>query len=482
MKYFIGVDLGTSSVKTMLIGEKEIIKVVSKSYPIYYPQDGWTEQKPEEWLENTLAALKELTKDIDKKDVLSLSFSGQMHGLVVLDERDNVIRPAMLWNDGRTKKEVDYLNNEIGKNKLLKNTANIAFAGFTAPKLLWMYNNERKNFDKIKKIMLPKDYIAYKLTGKFATDVSDASGSLFFDTVNRTWSKPMMDILHISMEQLPEIFESDEPIGKLTPYYAELLGLPNLTVVIGGGDNAMSAIGTGTLDNGACNISLGTSGTILVISDKCEYDEKNAIHSFCSSNRKYHYLACILTAASGQKWWIEDILQGDYNTDNLLPYLDNKVYFLPYLMGERSPINDSEIRGSFLNLALNTTKEEMTVAVLEGVAFALRQNLDIIRSHGITISTSKICGGGAKNKLWLSMLATILDITIERPYYEHGGVLGGCLLGAKNILDAKSYEAMQKEFFKTAERIMPNPELKEYYDKKYQNFLAIYPTLKTLNF
>ena len=479
MKYFIGLDIGTSSTKALLISENEIVASVSKDYPVYYPNPGWSEQNPADWLEASLCALDEVTAGIDKKQVCAISFSGQMHGLVTLDKDDNVIRPAILWNDGRSKKQVDYLNNEVGKDFLLDCTGNIAFAGFTAPKVLWMYKNESGNFDRISKIMLPKDYVAYMLSGSFATDVSDAAGTLYFDTGKREWSQKMLGLLHIDENMLPKVYESDECIGYLKDDIAAKLGFGRVKIIIGAGDNAASAIGTGTVENGSCNISLGTSGTVFVTCDSYECDRVNAIHTFCSANRKYHYLACILSAASAQKWWIEDILGAQYDFEDAKKYVGKSdVQFLPYLMGERSPVNDSNVRGAFLGLSMNTQKAEMTLAVLEGVAFALRQNIDIIRSLGVNIEKSKVCGGGTKNRLWLEILAGVLNIKLEIPALEHGGALGAAMLAAKSTLSADEYSAMEEEFYRIKEVVEPDASLVDFYNEKYKKYLKIYPAVK----
>lgn len=301
MDCFIGLDIGTSSVKGMLLSEKAILKTASREYPLYYPKDGWSEQNPQDWYDGSISVIKELVSDIDKNSVVSISFSGQMHGLVVLDENDNVIRPAILWNDSRSSLETEYLNNIIGKKTLQQNTGNIAFSGFTAPKILWLKNNEPENFQKAEKIMLPKDYVAYRLSGVFATDCSDAAGTLYFDTKERSWSAPMLSVLGISERNLPQVYESCQAIGTLKKAIADELGLmESVRIVIGAGDNAASAIGTDTTENGDCNISLGTSGTIFVASDEFNYVPNGAIHTFCSATGKYHYLACILSAASCQ--------------------------------------------------------------------------------------------------------------------------------------------------------------------------------------
>ena len=290
---YIGVDLGTSAVKLLLMEENgKIVNIVSKEYPLYFPHPGWSEQKPEDWYEQSIAGIKELTLDVDKSRIAGISFGGQMHGLVILDDKDEVIRPAILWNDGRTTEECDYLHNAIGKDKLSEYTANISFTGFTAPKLLWVKNKEPENFARIKKIMLPKDYIAYKLTGVHCTDVSDASGMLLFDVKNRCWSKEMYETCGVKEEQLAKIYESYETVGTVLPEIAAELGISeNVKVAAGAGDNAAAAVGTGTVGDGMCNISLGTSGTIFISSDKFGVDKFNALHAFAHADG--HYLSLI---------------------------------------------------------------------------------------------------------------------------------------------------------------------------------------------
>ena len=304
---YIGVDLGTSAVKLLLMdSEGKIQNIVSKEYPLYFPHPGWSEQKPEDWFSQSMEGIKELIGEYDKSKVAGISFGGQMHGLVALDKDDNVIRPAILWNDGRTGEETDYLNQAVGKDKLSEYTANIAFAGFTAPKILWMKKHEPENFEKISKIMLPKDYLAYCLSGSFCTDVSDASGMLLMDVKNRCWSEEMLKICGITKEQLPKLYESYEVVGNLKPEIAKELSLSaDVKVIAGAGDNAAAAVGTGTVGDGMCNISLGTSGTIFISSKTFGVDQNNALHSFAHADGHYHLMGCMLSAASCNKWWNE---------------------------------------------------------------------------------------------------------------------------------------------------------------------------------
>lgn len=482
---YIGIDLGTSAVKMLLMDAKgKIEKVVSKEYQLYFPHPGWSEQKPEEWWDAVLDGLKELTVDCDKNQVAGISFGGQMHGLVVLDDQDKVIRPAILWNDGRTGKETEYLNTVIGKEKLSQYTANIAFAGFTAPKILWMRNQEPENFAKIAKLMLPKDYIAYKLSGVHCTDVSDASGMLIFDVKNKCWSQEMLDICGISEEQVPQIFESYEVVGTLKADIAQMLDLSeNVKIVAGAGDNAAAAVGTGTVGDGRCNISLGTSGTIFISSKDFGVDANNALHAFAHADGCYHLMGCMLSAASCNKWWMDDILlTGEYQKEqeSITRLGENKVFFLPYLMGERSPHNNPNARGTFIGMTMDTTRADMTQAVLEGVAFAIRDSFEVAKTLGIKIERTKICGGGAKSPLWKKIIANVLGIEVEVIESEEGPGYGGAMLAAVACGEYESVEAAANALVKVVDVIKPDGDLVEKYEKRYRQFAKIYPMVKDL--
>ena len=407
---YIGIDLGTSAVKLLLMdSEGNIRNIVSREYPLYFPHPGWSEQKPEDWYEQTMEGIRELLKDADKSQVAGISFGGQMHGLVILDEKDQVIRPAILWNDGRTTEECDYLNNVIGKEKLSEYTANISFTGFTAPKILWVKKNEPENFARIKKIMLPKDYIAYRLTGVHCTDVSDASGMLLFDVKNRCWSKEMCEIFGV--------------------------------------------------------------------------DQHNALHSFAHADGHYHLMGCMLSAASCNKWWMDEIIgTKDYAAEQaqIEKLGENHVYFLPYLMGERSPHNDPNARGTFIGMTMDTTRADMTQAVLEGVAFALRDSLEVAKSLGIHLERTKICGGGAKSPLWKKMIANILNLKVDVIESEEGPAMGGAMLAAVACGEYASVEEIAEKFVKVTGTVEPDPELVAKYEDRYQKFRQIYPACRPL--
>lgn len=447
---YIGIDLGTSAVKLLLMDQDgKIHKIVSKEYPLSFPKSGWSEQNPEDWWTQTVAGIQELTADCDKSKIAGIGFGGQMHGLVILDEKDAVIRPAILWNDGRTTKETDYLNEVIGKDKLSEYTANIAFAGFTAPKILWVKENEPDNFAKIKKIMLPKDYLAYKLSGTFCTDYSDASGMLLLDVKNRCWSKEMMATCDVKEEQLPQLFESYEVVGTIKPELAEMFGLcTSVKIVAGAGDNAAAAVGTGTVGDGG-----------------------------------YHLMGCMLSAASCNKWWMEEILKTeDYGKEqeDIVKLGENQVFYLPYLMGERSPHNDPKARAMFIGMSMDTTREEMTQAVLEGVAFGLRDSLEVARSLNIPIERTKICGGGAKSPLWKKIIANVMNLKVDVIESEEGPGYGGAILAAVGCGEYASVQEAADKLVKVIDTIEPEPELAAKYEERYQKFRQFYPAVKEL--
>ena len=487
MKLYIGIDLGTSAVKLLLMDEAGSIKnIVTKEYPLEFPQPGWSQQAPQDWHKAVMEGIPELLAGSDPADVAGIGCGGQMHGLVVLDKDDNVIRPAILWNDGRTAKQVDYLNNVIGKQKLSAMTANIAFAGFTAPKILWMQENEPKNFAKIAKIMLPKDYINYILTGVHACDYSDASGMLLLDVANKCWSSEMLSICGISENQMPKLFESYDCIGTVLPEVAAKLGIPaTVKVAAGAGDNAAAAVGTGTVGEGGCNISLGTSGTVFISSEKFGVDDTNALHAFAHADGGYHLMGCMLSAASCNKWLMDDIFKTDDYPAEQAPITEdklgrNRVFFLPYLMGERSPINDTNARGTFTGMSMDTTRADLTQAVLEGVAFAIRDSVEVARSLGIEIKSSKICGGGAKSALWKKIMANVLNVQLQCVASEQGPGLGGAMLAMVACGAYATVADACKALVSVASTVEPETELVERYEKRYQQFRKIYPACKDL--
>ncbi len=484
---YIGIDLGTSAAKLLLVDEKgSIVRSVTKEYPLSFPQPGWSEQNPADWWKAVQHGILELTEHIDKSEVRGIGVGGQMHGLVVLDEADRVIRPAILWNDGRTGEEVEYLNGVIGKEKLSALTANIAFAGFTAPKILWMKKHEPENFARIRKIMLPKDYINYRLTGVHSCDYSDASGMLLLDVQHKRWSQEMLDICGVTEAQMPKLFESYEVIGTIQGFVSGSLGLPrDCKVVAGAGDNAAAAVGTGVVGEGGCNISLGTSGTVFISSRSFGVDPNNALHAFAHADGGFHLMGCMLSAASCNKWLCDDILK---TTDYAAEQKDlteeklgrNHVFFLPYLMGERSPINDVNARGCFIGMTMDTSRADLVQAVLEGVAFAIRDSFEVAKSLGLDIPRSFLCGGGAKSPLWRTIFANVLGIPLDMVKTEQGPGYGGAMLAMVGCGLFPTVQAAADALVELASTTEPDPALTARYEAQYQKFRKIYPAVKNL--
>ncbi|MPM08582.1 Xylulose kinase [bioreactor metagenome] len=482
---FIGIDLGTSSVKVILADRGgRILNTVTKEYPLSFPHPGWSEQNPSDWWNRTADAVRELLSGFDPGEVAGISFGGQMHGLVILDKEDRVIRPAILWNDGRTSAETRYLNEVVGEANLARWTGNIAFAGFTAPKLLWVKSKEPENFKKIRKIMLPKDYLAYRMTGTFCTDVSDASGMLLLDVAHKCWSKQMLEVCGISAGQLPKLYESYEAVGTLLPDAAMQLGLPDtVKVIAGAGDNAAAAIGTGTVSDGDCNLSIGTSGTVFIASDKFKLPGNHAIHAFAHANGKYHLMGCMLSAASCYKWWMDEILRSDAygrEQDAIRELGNNSILFAPYFMGERTPHNDTEVRGAFIGLSLGTKREDMTQAILEGVAFAIRDSVEIARSLGIDIKKTRICGGGAKSTVWKTIIANVLQIPVESIETDEGPALGAAMLAAVGCGVYQSAGEFADLAVNVTDVVYPDEKIAKRYDVKYLEFLKLYPAIRDI--
>ena len=487
---YIGVDLGTSAVKLLLMrADGAVVRTVSETCPVSYPKNGWSEQNPEDWTDAVIRGVRRLLQPKEKKRVRALAAAGQMHGLVALDEKGQVLRPAILWNDGRSVRETEELNQQ--KELLLQETGNIAFPGFTAPKLLWMKKNEPELFGRIRRILLPKDYLNYRLTGNFSGDPSDASGTLLYDVKNRRWSEKMLDRCGAAAGWLPKVQESYEPVGTIRPEILLSMGFDEkqkIVIAAGAGDNAAAAVGCGVLSNGgaSCNISLGTSGTVFLTGETYLQVPDGRLHSFAHADGGYHLMGCMLSAASCNQWWMDDILgtrdyagEQSHISDEMLGTGD--VFFLPYLMGERAPYNDPAVRGAFFGLSRDTSREQMTLAVLEGVAFGIRDSLEIARSLGMRPAASRVCGGGAKSLLWRRILASVCRLPLERVRAEEGPGMGGALLAqTADALDRGS--SARDGAFLLAEHVRrtvgvsdltePEPELSARCEEKYKK---LYP-------
>lgn len=480
---YLGIDLGTSAVKLLLLDKNgKIIKTVSKEYGVNYLNGNWAEQNPEEWWNSVCNGLEDILDKKSRSELESISFSGQMHGLVILDEDDNVIRPAIIWCDQRTEKECEELNSLPWLGKI---TGNQALTGFTAPKILWIKNNEFKNFQKIRKIMLPKDYISYKLSKIHGIDVSDASGTLMLNILERKWAKEMIEYLGIREENLGKVFESMEVIGNIDKEVAKSFGInENVKIVIGGGDQAVGAVGVGAIKEGIISVALGTSGVVFSSTDKYRADKDYRLHSFCDANGKYHQMGVMLSAAGAFKWWVEDVNESkDYKYYNEIAEKieagSKGLFFMPYLIGERTPHNDSNIRGSFIGLTHNHKKGEMTRAVLEGVAFALRDSFELLKEMDIKIEKIRVSGGGARSRLWKQILADVLGKTVVSiDSAAEGPALGAAILAAVGAKRYKSIEEACKEIINEVEICEPNLENMIIYNREYKKFKNLYPMLR----
>lgn len=477
--FYLGVDLGTSSIKVSVSNYNgEIVCAKSHSYPLLTPKKNWTEQNPNDWYNAFIKVLKSLGTKIDLSLVNAISFCGQMHGLVVLDKNDIVIRPAILWNDSRTTSEVDYLNNVIGKETLINETGNIALCGFTAPKVLWIKNNEPDNFEKISKIMLPKDYLVYKLTKNFVSDVSDLAGTLFLNVESKKYSSKMLSILGIKEEQLPEIHESYDCVGNVCKQVSLITGLnPNCKVVVGGGDQAVGAIGTNTTQNNDLFISLGTSGVVFTSIDSYKFDKNGRVHAFDHANGKYLLMGCTLSCAASLNWWLKDILRVR-NYDREFSKIDfsnvSDIVFLPYLCGERSPINDPDAKGYFANLNSFYKRDEMTKAVVEGITFSLYDIYKVYKSLGLSFEKARVIGGGSKNKKWLQMLADTFGIKVTTINTSDGGTLGAIILAMVGDGRYSSVQEACNDLVKDVDEYYPNLELHQKYELKFNLYKDIY--------
>ena len=481
---FIGIDLGTTLCKLVLMDEEgEIRRTIVKAYPLYFPEPGWCEQDPAIWWAAVSIGIPELVRGYDVSQISGIGIAGQMHALVALDSEDKPVCPAILWNDNRAQRQSDYLNNEVGRRWLSAKTGNVSYAGFTAPKLMWLREEEPQNFSRIAKLMLPKDYITYRLTGVHATDCSDASGTLLFDVRMRTWSKPMLSTCGLRESQMPKVHESADVIGTLLPEVAAQLGLPESVVVCAGAsNNAAAAIGTDTVGTGRCNIRIGTSGTILVSDDSFAVDEHNALHSFCHADGTYHFLGCMLSASASNRWWMNDILKSrDYGGEQARIRTErlghNSVFFLPYLMGERSPYNDPNARGAFIGMHLHTGREDMTQAVLEGVAFAMRDCLDIARAEDVPVNGSTI-SGTTITPLWKRILANVLGIPLITTKVADVTAFGAAILSAVACGAWPDVRSCSKELVKTAEILEPDRWTTSLYQDRYDTWHSLYPVLR----
>lgn len=498
MNYLIGVDIGTSGTKTVLFDENgTVISSATVEYPMYQPQNGWAEQDPDDWWNATVETLSKVISDsgVNAADIKGIGLAGQMHGLVMLDADGKVQRKSIIWCDGRTQKQCDEITEIVGAKKLIEITANPALPGFTASKILWVRENEPDIYSACKHILLPKDYVRYRLTGEFATEVSDASGMQLLDVPNRCWSKEVCDLLKIDMSLLAKVYESPEITGHVTEDIAKLTGLAAGTAVVGGaGDNAAAAVGTGTVEDGRAFTTLGTSGVVFAHSSKVAIEPEGRVHTFCAAvPGAWTAMSCTLAAGLSLKWFRDNFFHEEMVTADGMgvdPYylMDkqaerspigaNRLLFLPYLMGERSPLLDSNSRGAFIGLSAIHTKYDMLRAVMEGVTYSQRHCLDYLRGMGIKFTEMLATGGGGSSPLWRQMLADTYSCPVVTAISKEGPALGVAILAGVGTGIYSSVEEACRKVVKFNPAQSPIAENSDRYEQFYQIYRGLYPALK----
>ncbi|MCP4724535.1 MAG: xylulokinase [bacterium] len=498
MAYFLGIDIGTTGAKTVLIDENGTpIARTSTEYELDIPQPGWVEQNPEDWWTATVNNVKTIISGsgISPGEIKGIGLSGQMHGSVFLDKDDNVIRPAILWCDQRTGRECDLISGKIGKSRLIELTCNPALTGFTLPKILWLKDNEPENYEKVRKVLLPKDYIRLKLTGEHATEVSDASGTLMFDVVNRKWSDELIGALDIDREWLPRCYESIEISGKISWSAAEALDLnEGIPVAGGGGDQAAGAVGNGIVEQGIISATLGTSGVVFAHCEEPVMDPEGRLHTFCHAvPGKWHIMGVMLSAGGSFRWLRdtlcnEEVLEAQLNRSDPYEIMTNSaekvrigsegLIFLPYLTGERTPYPNPKARGGFIGLTVRHKKDHMIRSVMEGVTFGMNDSLKLIRDMKVSIKQIRMSGGGSRSELWRRMQADIYNSETAVINVDEGPAFGAALIAAVGCGHFNSIEEACRNSIKIQNNYTPNAENVEIYRDYYGIYSSLYKKLK----
>lgn len=491
MNYVIGVDLGTSAVKVLLVDQNgNVVDEVSKAYPLIQEKTGYSEQDPEQWVTETKAAIKELLTNyaVDKKAIQGLSFSGQMHGLVLLDKQNSVLRNAILWNDTRTTKQCQEIYDKVGKDRFISITKNLALEGFTLPKILWVKEHEREIFDQVAHFLLPKDYLRYRLTGEIAIDYSDAAGTSLLDVGAKSWSEEICTAVDIPLSICPPLIDSEKNVGTISKKVAEETGLfPSTNVFAGGADNACGAIGSGILSEGKTFASIGTSGVVLSYEATADKDYQGKVHYFNHGEKDSYYAMGVTLAAGHSLSWFKETFAPNEDFDQLLkdvgtvPAGARGLVFTPYIVGERTPHADATIRASFIGIDSSHQLKDFARAVLEGITFSLQESIKIFRDGGKQIDTIYSIGGGAKNKVWLQMQADIFHAKIVKLKSEQGPGMGAAMLAAYGSGWFTSLKDCADHFLEEDEIYYPNAENVKTYQKLFDLYQQIYPQTKTVN-
>ena len=498
MAYIIGIDIGTSGTKTVLFDETgKVIASNTIEYPMYQPQNGYAEQDPADWANAAVNNIKAVMKisGVNKEDVKGIGLSGQMHGLVMLDKQNEVIRRSIIWCDQRTAHEVDQMNEILGREKLIEITANPALTGWTAAKILWVKNNEPQNYERCRHILLPKDYIRFVLTHEYATEVSDASGMQLLNIAERNWSDEVIERLGLDKSMLGKVYESCEITGRLTKQMAELTGLCEGTPVVGGaGDNAAAAVGTGVVEDGKAFTTIGTSGVVFAHTSSMMYDKLGRVHTCCAAVPGcWHVMGVTQGAGLSLKWFRDNFCNAEKETAKLMdvdtyylmdketdtvPIGANRLLYLPYLMGERTPHLDPDARGVFFGLSAMHTKKDMLRAVMEGVSYSLRDCVEVFKQMNVSVSDMMACGGGGSSPIWRQMLADLYACPVKTASSKEGPALGVAILAGVGAGLYSSVPEACREVIKTDKIQQPIAEHIPEYEKYYQLYTEIYPALK----
>lgn len=498
MKYLLGIDVGTSGTKTVLFDTQgNIIGSKMVAYPLYTPQNGWAEQDPNDWWAATKESIQAVLQcsGIQTREIVGVGISGQMHGLVMLDQEGNVIRHAIIWCDQRTGKECEQINELVGHKRHIELAANPPLTGFTAPKILWVRTHEPFNYAKCKQILLPKDFIRYKLTGVFATEVSDASGTGLLDVRRRCWSEELLDKLSIDRDLLPKVYESPEITGVITAEGASATGLCEGTIVVGGaGDNAAAAIGTGVVGDGKAFTTIGTSGVVYAHTSQMTIDPKGRIHTFCCAVPGAWHVMGVTQAAGLSLRWFKDTCCSELLAEATRQQIDvydlmsewadqapigaNKLLYLPYLNGERTPHLDPECRGVFFGLSTSHTKKDLIRAVMEGVTYSLRDCLEVMREMGYQVQDMTACGGGGKSQVWRQMLSDVLECKVQTVVSEEGPALGVAILAGVGAGIFPSVEEGCNALVTMREPVVPRQPTSQTYHAYYRIYKGLYKPLK----
>jgi len=498
MKYLLGIDLGTSGTRSVLFDQSgKVVAAKSAEYPLYHPHNGWAEQDPEDWWQAAISTISFVVREsgVDPRDIAALGISGQMHGLVMLDEQGEVLRPSIIWADQRTGEECDDITRAVGAKRLIEITANPALTGFTASKIMWVKKHQPEIYDRCHHILLPKDYLRYKLSGDFATEVSDASGMQLLDVPKRQWSQEVLDKLGIDKDLLAKVYESPEVTGHVSAEVTKLTGLSMDTLIVGGaGDNAAAAVGTGTVVDGRAFTTIGTSGVVFAHTSKLAIDPKGRVHTFCCAVPGAWHVMGVMQSAGLSKRWIRDtccekeVALAERMDEDPYVLLDklaegspvgaNRLLFLPYLMGERTPHLDPDCRGGFFGLSAMHEKPDLIRAVMEGVSFGLKDSLDILDGMGVTPDNMLLTGGGAKSAFWRQVLADVFACPVQTIKSSEGPALGVAILAGVGAGIYDSVEAACEQLVELGDTFNPDEENVKTYARYHVLFQQLYPALK----